>query len=103
MRDQHALESCCYQPQMCLFGQDRFESIHDKAAAYCWFIARNHPFTDGNKRTALAAAFVFYAVNGIIPCLDSDATYELIIRVAAGDCELEELARAFRATTSRPD
>jgi len=60
------------------------ETIFAMAAAYLYGICRNHPFTDGNKRTAVGAALTFLEMNGVEVDADEDAFYDLVIGVAEG-------------------
>jgi death-on-curing protein len=69
-------------------------SLFELAAAYLFGIVKNHPFIDGNKRTALAAADVFLADNGWSLEADKDDLYQLVLLVAAGNID-EEGATAF--------
>ena len=75
---------------------ERFPDVYDKAAAYCFFIVRTHPFYDGNKRTGLIAAMTFLLDSGITPIFDEDEMYDAIIRVARGEGAMDELALLFR-------
>jgi death-on-curing protein len=96
VRDRGALESCLTQPKMAVFGQERFPTLAEKAAAYCFFIVRNHPFIDGNKRTGFLAALHFLLTNGVIPTFAEDDTYRAISAVANGELDVDGLARVFR-------
>ncbi len=58
------LESAVLRPQTTIGGVDAYASIHEKAAALMHSLIRNHPVGDGNKRTAVVAAFTFYLLNG---------------------------------------
>lgn len=60
------------------------ETIFEMAAAYLYGICRNHPFVDGNKRTATAAALAFLRMNDIRVHASEDDFYELVIGVAEG-------------------
>ena len=60
------------------------ETIFEMAAAYLYGICRNHPFVDGNKRTAVAAALTFLDMNGVEVDADEDEFYDLVIGVAEG-------------------
>ena len=53
VRDENLLASAVYTPFQTFMENDLYPSIYDKAAQLCYGIANNHPFTDGNKRTAL--------------------------------------------------
>ena len=59
IREIGLLESALAAPMMAVFGEELHKSVYDKAAAYLVHIARNHPFIDGNKRTAAATALIF--------------------------------------------
>lgn len=64
LRSVHLLNSSVGQAEQTAFGEDAYPTIPDKAAAYAFFLAKNHPFVDGNKRTAEAAMLVFLELNG---------------------------------------
>ena len=53
VRDENLLASAVYTPFQTFMEKDLYPSIYDKAAQLCYGLANNHPFTDGNKRTAL--------------------------------------------------
>ena len=52
------------RPASSAFGEDAFPTLPEKAAVLLHAIARNHPFADGNKRTAWVVARLFLALNG---------------------------------------
>ena len=101
IRDAAALQSCVAQPQTAVFGKERFPTHHEKAAAYCFFIIRNHPFVDGNKRTGLLAGLHFLLKNGVTPVFDQDEAYALLSGVASGEAGLETLASLFKRAIQR--
>lgn len=84
VRDLGLLESALAQPRASFGEQYAHEGLYAMAAAYLFHIARNHPFVDGNKRTALLAALVFLDINGITVERESEALYELTMGVAEG-------------------
>jgi death-on-curing protein len=67
IRDETLLESAVAAPQASMMGQLLISDPLELAAAYLFYICRNHPFLDGNKRTALAACLVFLEENGLLP------------------------------------
>ncbi len=70
-------------------------TLAEMAAAYAFGLARNHPFIDGNKRIALAAADVFLQLNGFeLVCSEPDAV-ATFLALAAGELEEIELADWF--------
>jgi death-on-curing protein len=92
MRDAALLESALAMPQAGLDGAYFHSDLFDKAAAYLFHIIRNHPFTDGNKRTGLACAYLFLSLNGIGLECDPDELAEMILAVAQGALSKEEIA-----------
>jgi death-on-curing protein len=70
--------------------------LFDLAAVLLWHLACDHPFADGNKRTALASALVFLAINGIQLAQNDDLFEALTLSVARGDLKKEQVAEALR-------
>lgn len=70
------------------YTQDKYES----AAQYCYSIANNHPFLDGNKRTAAACMLVFLVKNNIKPLMNNALLYEWVIAVTTNTMQRTELA-----------
>ena len=68
------------------------ESLYEMAAAYLFHICRNHPFLDGDKRTALACAIAFLGLNNKKIRAEEDALYDLVIGVAEGRITKAEVA-----------
>ena len=78
------LASAVARPQN-LAAYGRTTSVASLAAAYAWGLLRNHPFIDGNKRTALAAMVVFLELNGWeLSCSEAEET-ATVLRAAAGE------------------
>ncbi len=72
----------------------------DLAAAYGFGIARNHPFVDGNKRTAFVAVELFLALNGLELRADDGECVTTLLAVAAGQLDEAAFARWLRAHTA---
>ena len=91
VRDLGLLESALARPvNKFAYGETNLAAL---AAAYAFGIARNHPFVDGNKRTAFASIIVFLGLNGIdFDVSPPDAT-AIILGLAAGEISEEGLAR----------
>ena len=94
IRDEGLLESALQRPQ------NKFEyenpDVADLAAAYAYGIAKNHPFVDGNKRTALVAARTFLLLNGYQITASKEDRANTFIALAAGELSETELAEWFR-------
>lgn len=94
VRDEGMLESALFRPQQKEAYGD--PNIADLAAAYLFGIAKNHPFVDGNKRTALAAADLFLYFNGFNLEADEDDLIQFVLMVAAGEIDEDGAAAFFR-------
>ncbi len=92
LRDSALLESALAMPRATFDGEPLHPTSFEAAAAYLFHLARNHPFVDGNKRAALAAALVFLWLNGFRVEADDDALTELVVGVAGGTVAKSEVA-----------
>ena len=95
LRDEGALLSALARPQN-LAGHGKPDAAA-LAASYAFGVARNHPFVDGNKRTAWVLARLFLALNGEELRFSETEAVMAMLRLAAGDLTEEELADWFRA------
>ena len=84
LRSRELLESAVAAPQAIFDGESVFTDRIEIAAAYLYYLCSNHPFVDGNKRTALGACVVFLKLNGIKTAPDSNHWERLTVDVAAG-------------------
>jgi death on curing protein len=80
-----------------MFGEEIYPTIGSKAALYMFSIISNHIYSDGNKRTGLEAGILFLRINGknISNLLPNEALFDFTIKVASGECTLEECTRWF--------
>src|SRR5258705_3532620 len=96
LRDEGLLASTLARPQNLLaYGRPR-PDLAALAAAYAYGIARNHPFVDGNKRTALVAARTFLLVNGVNLQASQDEKYLTLLQLAQGGLTEEQLGDWIR-------
>ena len=103
VRDENLLASAVNTPFQTFMGNDLYPSIYDKAAQLCYGIANNHPFTDGNKRTALHSMYVYLIINGFDITATQQDVENIIIDVAAGNMTNVELAQWLRENTVEID
>jgi len=96
LRDLGGLESAVAQPRMSFGEEDLYPSLEEKAAALCFSLIQNHPFTDGNKRVGHASMEVFLQLNGYEIQASVDEQEDLILGVAAGDVKREDLVSWLR-------
>ncbi|MCC6924468.1 type II toxin-antitoxin system death-on-curing family toxin [Novosphingobium sp.] len=94
LRDPGLLDSALARPvNRWNYGEEDPAAL---AAAYAYGIARNHPFVDGNKRTAWVFARLFLAVNGRRLQFSPDAAIAMMLALAAGELPESEVADWFR-------
>ena len=95
LRDGGQLESAVFRPQT-----GYYEDLIAEAAALWESLSQNHPFVDGNKRTAFAAMYTFLAINGIELSADSELAWQFMsARYAKGDFRFDELEDWLRNNT----
>jgi len=104
--DIRLLSSALAQPEASYAGDYLHNGLFAMAGAYAYHLCQNHPFLDGNKRTALAAALVFLDINGVVLEEREDQLFDMMMAIATGKaakldavCVFKELA--FEATCSR--
>lgn len=98
IRDEGMLESAVAAPQATWGGEPIMTDPHEIAAAYLFYLCRNHPFVDGNKRTALAACLVFLSENDILSSqkLPVDDWEQLVLDVAGSKLDRDATTRRLR-------
>ena len=98
VRDEGLLESALGKPRN-VFAYEPDCDLARMAASYAYGIARNHPFVDGNKRTALVVAETFFMKNGVAILSSPEEKYFTFLHLADGSLSEEELAAWFRGHT----
>jgi len=96
IRDMALLESAVAAPQSSFGGRSPYQDLPELAAAYLFYLCRNHPFIDGNKRAALGACLVFLQLNGIEPKEDSPDWEQLTLDVASSAMDREQTTTRLR-------
>lgn len=91
IKDENALEAALARP----INKAAYENpeVFELAAAYLFGIAKNHPFSDGNKRTAFVAAYVFLRLHGFVVDATQGEIVEFVLGVASG--EIDEIGAAM--------
>jgi death on curing protein len=103
IRDQALLESAVAAPQASMMGEPLISDPTEIAAAYLFYLCRNHPFIDGNKRTALAACLVFVESNGLLPNtkLPTSEWETFVLDVAASQLDRDQTTARLRKLLKR--
>lgn len=95
VRDEGLFESALARPrQAAAYGQP---DAADLAAAYAFGLVRNHPFVDGNKRTAYVAAELFLLLNGWSMTASDESATLTTLALAAGDIDEAAFAAWLRS------
>ena len=96
VRDQALLESAVATPQASFGGRSPYADVIEVASAHLFYLCRNHPFLDGNKRTAFGACLVFLRLNDIKPAPDGPAWESLTLDVAASRLDRDQTIARLR-------
>jgi death-on-curing protein len=102
VRDVGLLGSAVARPRTTAFGEDAYPDLWSKAAALLQSVVKNHALVDGNKRLGWLATATFLELNGVgVTGIPNDDVYELVMAVAAGRHDVDEIAVLLRhAATS---
>ena len=97
--DIRLLESAVSMPRAGIADRYLHEDIFQMAAAYLYYIVKDHPFVDGNKRTGTVAALVFLTMNDVEVVIDEVELEKMVRTVAEGSKAKSEAATFFRENT----
>ena len=103
VRDPTLLESALAQPEASFGGEWLHKTLYDMAAAYAYHLCQNHPFVDGNKRTALACALVFLELNGVGVLDPRGVLKDAMLAMASGKLGQPRFAQQLRALPRAKD
>lgn len=98
VRDAGLLEAALFRPQTGYYAD-----LIEEAAALWESLGRNHPFIDGNKRTAFAVTYTFLAINGVRITADAQSAYAFIIGLHETDAFTFERLRDWLRVNVRLD
>ena len=96
VREMPLLESAVGAPQASFGGKSPYQDVPEVAAAYLFYLCKNHPFIDGNKRAALGACLVFLRLNAIEPKEDGPEWEQLTLDVASSTLDREQTTARLR-------
>ena len=96
-RDHGLIDAAVAMPRQQFGGAFLHEDLAAMAAAYLFHIAQNHPFVDGNKRTAVMSALAFLLANGIELSMAPQELEAMTLKVAAGELSKEKLTKWMRS------
>lgn len=93
IHDMNLLQSAINAPFQSFAGQDLYPTVFDKASRLCYGLTKNHPFNDGNKRTAIHSMLVYLYINNILLDYESIELENIIIDIASSKMSCEELTQ----------
>ena len=91
LRDMNALRSALVAPRQTMFGEELYPQVADKATILLYLLIQNHPFVDGNKRTALSTCFRFLESNGYTLDVGGEELYQFTIGIASGQLDKDDV------------
>jgi death-on-curing protein len=97
IRDEGRLKSVVNAPKQIAFGQEQYPSLYDKAAVYLRNIIGDHPFSDGNKRTAITVCGIFLTRNGASIIVEPQKLEFFAVQVATEHLDIKEIASWLEA------
>lgn len=97
LHDEGTLRSALGRPKRTAFGQELYADYLSRAAAMLDSIARNHPFRDGNKRTAMAVAVIYLDLNGIRVDFTNLEYEEFMLYVVNKKPDIKEITEWLKA------
>jgi death-on-curing protein len=103
IRDPDLLESALHRPKHLYSYMNNEVTLYQLAAAYAFGIARNHPFLDGNKRTAFVVSLLFLKLNNCQVIASQDDKYQTFLSLAAGRLTEQQLAEWFSSHARHPE
>ena len=101
VRDIGLLDSAVHRPQASFGGVSFYPDLAHQAGALVESLGRNHPFVDGNKRTAFTAMDVFLRSNGIRLDASEQEKYDFVLAVVLGQLRFEDIVKWIDSHTRR--
>lgn len=92
VRDENRLKSVVEAPKQEVFGVEQYPSVYEKAAVYLRNIIGDHPFTDGNKRTAVTVCGIFLIRNNMKLAAKPKELEDFAVKIATNHLDVPEIA-----------
>ena len=101
LRDLGRLESAVAAQHQSVFGESLYKTIYEKAAAICRGVIADHPFVDGNKRTAMLACITLLEINGYIFSAKQGEIEDFAVGVAVEHLDVPAIAAWLKAHSKK--
>ncbi len=95
------LESAIFRPFATFNSTDLYTDVYLKAGALIQSVAQNHPFVDGNKRTAFSSGFIFLKRNGIIIIASKKQGLTLMLNIVNKQLSVDEISSWIKKHTKK--
>lgn len=99
VRGEHRLQSAVEAPKQNVFGQEQYPTIFEKAAVYMRAIIADHPFIDGNKRTAVTVAGIFLMRNRTHLTASQKALEDFAVKIAVDHLSVKQITAWLKSHT----
>jgi death on curing protein len=96
VKDHSLLKSAIFRLGQSEFGEETYPTLFDKAAALMDSLSKNHPFHNGNKRTAYIVVKSFLMINGYHLQFERDFAVNLMVDIVKGEYSLEDIAKLLQ-------
>lgn len=100
LRDLGRLESVIATQTQNVFGEELYATIHEKAAAIVRGVIADHPFTDGNKRTAFLSGLTFLTINGHTLTAKNGEIEDFAVKIATEHLDIPKIALWLKSHTT---
>lgn len=101
IRDLGLLQSAIARPMATFGGEDLYPDLFQKAAALMESLIKNHPFIDGNKRTAISSTGLFLRINGYVLETSQGEFEDFTLKMATGKISIDDAAEWFKQYTKK--
>ena len=101
VRDEGRLKSVVEAPKQYVFAKQQYETVYEKAAVHLWNIVGDHPFIDGNNRTALLSCGIFLSRNGIEIIAAPKDLEDFTVTVATKHLDTSEISAWLKSHTCK--
>jgi death on curing protein len=100
VRDEGRLKSVIDAPKQSVFGEEQYPTVLHKAAVYLRNIVGDHPFSDGNKRTAITVCGIFLTRNGYELIATPDLLEDFTVKVATDHLDIDTIVAWLKTHTT---
>lgn len=101
VRNEHSIASIVNAPRQEVFGSKLYKTVYEQTAYYIRALIKEHPFIDGNKRTAVSVAYVFLHRNNILLTAQPKDLENFAVNVAVNKLTIAQIANWIKLNTTK--